>query len=92
MNVPRGEAVEAVKTRDEVVAALEGRGIRRDLAVQYADAFCEYQQATANIREHGAIVQHPRTGNPIPNPYIPVRDRALTRLQKMRLAEAAFLW
>lgn len=81
-----------VRTRDEVVALLLGKRVRRDLAVQYADAFCEYQEAAANIAQHGAIVQHPRTGNPISNPYLEVRDRALRRLQSMKNVRAEFLW
>jgi phage terminase small subunit len=78
---------------DQVVAALVEAGTRRDLAVQYADAFLEYREASKNISEHGAIVQHPRTSNPIENPYLVVRDRALKKLQSMVHAKgAASLW
>ena len=78
---------------DQVVAALVEAGTRRDLAVQYADAFLEYREASKNIAEHGSIVQHPRTSNPIENPYLPVRDRALRKLQNMRTVKGAeALW
>ena len=68
----------------EVVAALVKSGNRKDLAVQYADAFVQYRAASANLHEHGSIVQHPRTSNPIENPFLKVRDSALRALQNMR--------
>ena len=78
--------------KSDIVAKLTAAGTRRDLAVQYADAFLEYREATRNIDEHGAIVQHPRTGNPIENPYLVVRDRALKKLQAMGQVKAECLW
>ena len=78
--------------RDDVVELLVSGGTRRDLAVQYADAFCEYREATANILANGSIVQHPRTLNPIDNPYLNVRDRALKKLQGMCGVNAVILW
>ena len=76
-------------------AIIEGvvqRGTRRDLAAQYADAFCEYREASRNIAEHGAMVLHPRTANPIENPYLAIRDRALRKLQGMVNVKADWLW
>lgn len=76
-----------------IVEQLVEQGTRRDLAVQYVDAFCEYREASKNISEHGSIVQHPRTSNPIENPYLVVRDRALKKLQTMRMVKnVEFLW
>ena len=57
----------------------------------YADALADYRQAQANISEFGAIVFHPRTGAPIDNPYLRVRDRAADRLLRLDL-KAAGLW
>jgi phage terminase small subunit len=51
----------------------------------YADAFLEYRLAQANIREHGPVVLHPRTGAPIDNPLLKVRDRARAALQKQHM-------
>jgi phage terminase small subunit len=82
----------ATLTRDEVVLALVGQGTARDKAVQYADAFEEYRVASANIAEHGVVVAHPRTGAPLENPYLKIRDKALQKLQSMRDVKAAFLW
>ena len=45
-----------------------------------------------NIEEHGIIVQHPRTANPIENPYLAIRDRAAKKLDGMRKVKADFLW
>ena len=59
----------------------------------YCDAFLEYREASANIASHGAIVQHPRTANPITNPYVAIRDAALRKLQNMRSIKGAdLLW
>lgn len=79
-------------TKDEIVAALIERNVRRDHAVMYADVFCEYREATENIDRNGVIVQHPRTANPIDNPYLKVRDGALKKIQSMRHVRADFLW
>ena len=85
----------ATLTRGEVVARLVAAGVRRDQATLYADAFCEFHEAAGNITTHGAIVQHPRTANPIENPYLRVRDAAAKRLAAFsgRTAiEGAKLW
>jgi hypothetical protein len=49
---------------------------RIDLANQYADAFMEYRVRRRTSIEFGVIVSHPRTGNPIGDPYLVIRDRA----------------
>lgn len=81
-----------VKTRAEVIAFLVEHGTRRDRAALYADAYIEYQEASQNIRERGAMVLHPRTMNPIENPYLHIRDRALGKLQRLRVPAAEALW
>jgi len=78
--------------RAAIVAQLIERGTRKDLAVQYVDAFLEYREASTNIAEHGVVVLHPRTSNPITNPYVDIRDRALRKLQRMYNVEAGWLW
>lgn len=42
----------------------------------YLDAWWDYHGAQANITEHGPIVLHPRSGAPIGNPYLPIREAA----------------
>jgi hypothetical protein len=79
-------------TKDVIIAVLEKNGNRKDLCVQYADAYLEYQEASENIERNGLIVQHPRTTNPIDNPYAAVRDRALKKLQGMRGVKSEGLW
>ncbi len=79
-------------TRDEIITALVQREAKRDRAVTYSDAFLEYREASANIAENGVIVLHPRTANPIENPFLKIRDRALKKLQSIRGVKADFLW
>lgn len=54
-----------------------------DLRV-YADALQTYREAAENIDRCGAIVQHPRTGQPMENPYLKIRTAAGATLTKMR--------
>lgn len=46
-------------------------------------AYLEYQAASENIAKNGAIVAHPRTGAPLVNPYVAIRDGALKKLAAM---------
>jgi len=75
-----------------VIAHLTAAGVRLDIATMYADAFTDYQEAVANIREHGAVVAHPRTHNPMTNPYLDVRDRARAALKGLNVPQGAGLW
>jgi len=79
-------------TKEEIITHLLRLNKRRDLCAQYADCFLEYREATKNIDENGLIVQHPRTMNPIDNPYLAVRDRALKKLQSLRGVITDGLW
>ena len=74
-------------TKDEAIAILVSDNPRAAMGQIriYVDAWAEYTAAAANIDEHGTVVQHPRTGAPIPNPYLPVRDRASATISKSRL-------
>ena len=66
---------------------------RRDDLVQYADVFVIYAEAAANIAKHGAIVAHPRTGNPIDNPYLKIQAAAMKQLKTLRrVSEHEELW
>jgi phage terminase small subunit len=79
-------------TKDQIIDKLVEQGESKDRATFYADAFLEYREATKNIEEHGIIVQHPRTANPIENPYLTIRDRAAKKLADMRRVKADWLW
>lgn len=80
--------------RAEVMKVLRASKLPADRASLYADAYLEYRAAQDNITAHGAIVADPRTGAPIPNPYLQVRDKAFTRLEQMHRAgvKAPLLW
>lgn len=62
-----------------------------DIAI-YADAFIEYKKAQANIDEHGTIVFHPKTGSPIENPYIQIRNKASAVIQRFDKLKTGDLW
>lgn len=79
-------------TKDAIIEKLVEEGAPRDQATLYADAYLEYREASQNIEQFGIIVQHPRTGNPIQNPYLDVRTRAAKKLAAMRKLKADFLW
>ena len=79
-------------TRDEVIETLLKNGAKLDRATIYADVYLEYQTSTANILEYGVIVKHPRTGNPVENPYLAIRDRAEKKLARMRDLNTKGLW
>lgn len=49
----------------------------------YADALRTYNEAADNVRKHGAICSHPRTGAPIENPYLKIRAQQAAVLSKM---------
>ena len=74
-------------TRDEILDELRALNPKAQdtLLHLWADTFIEYRQAQANIAKNGPLVFHPRTGAPIDNPYIPIRDRAKSWLVKHRL-------
>lgn len=81
-------------TREQVIDALKKDSPKAKLSdvVIYADAYLEYQAAQANIREHGSIVFHPRTGSPIDNPYIKIRNSASAIIRKITSIKASSLW
>ena len=78
--------MEAV-TRAEVVACLRSANPRAtDQEIElYASHFLDYQEAEQNIRKHGTIVLHPRTGAPIDNPYSRIKGTSSKQLRGFRL-------
>lgn len=80
--------------KTQLVAFFTSRKISADIASIYVDAFNEYRKAMANINENGSVVQCPRTGTPIDNPFLKVRDRAQKTLVDMsrRVKHADAFW
>ena len=78
------------KTVVEILQALNPRALPAEVAI-YADAFAEYASAQSNIAEHGAVVFHPKTGAPIENPYLPIRDKAAAKMLRLAL-RSGDLW
>jgi hypothetical protein len=89
---PAADVAGEVSRKADVVSLLVSRGLPQDRAVMYADVIIEYRTATENIERNGLIVSHPRTGSPIENPYLCLRDRALRKLQSMRGVDVTGLW
>lgn len=53
-----------------------------------ADALRVYAEAAANVRAHGAIVSHPRTAQPMENPYLKImtaQAKFLTNLRGIKI-------
>ena len=88
----RASELEALRARKaSIVRRLVADGAGLDAAVMYADLFLEYAEASDNIERHGVIVQHPRTMNPIENPYLSRRDKSRAELLRLRVS-ADWLW
>ena len=79
-------------TNEKIIARLVKDGASVQKASMYVDLYNEYQEASANIKEHGVIVQHPRTMNPIENPYLSRRDKSRKALLDLRLQKTDWLW
>jgi phage terminase small subunit len=80
-------------TKPEIIKILVESGNDLAKSTIYADCFLEYQEATENIDKNGLIVQHPRTMNPIENPYMKIRDGAIKKIANLpRVKGADFLW
>lgn len=58
----------------------------------YAAALRDYAAAEANVAEHGAIVLHPRTGAPVENPFLGIRERSAAAMMKAKLRHTAEAW
>lgn len=81
--------------RSEVMKILveDNPNARIDEIVMYADSFAAYLEARANIEKNGSIVMHPRTGQPIDNPYNKIKVSAMEQLRKVnRLLVVRRLW
>jgi phage terminase small subunit len=73
-----GEVTKPLPTAAEVLAKLRklNPGAKVEVLVRYADAFSQYQEAAENLARCGTITAHPRTGAPLENPYLRVRNQA----------------
>jgi phage terminase small subunit len=58
----------------------------------YAQQFHSYLEAAENIQQNGTIVSHPRTGQPMENPYVKIRTGAELNLKKFGRLNTNKLW
>lgn len=63
----------------------------RSQVAMYADLFIDYRIAQRNIDANGTVCMHPKTGAPIVNPFLAVRDSTMARLLRFDL-ETGGLW
>lgn len=75
-----------------MVASLLASGTTPARAMLYVDAFVEYSAAQENIQSFGSVVCEPKTGSPIPNPYLPIRDKAFARLEALHKLNVRPAW
>lgn len=54
----------------------------------FVDTLLIYRQARENVKANGSIVLHPRTSQPIENPYLKVQQSSGALLAKMRMIES----
>lgn len=62
------------------------------LIEMYVHQFATYLEAEENIQQNGVIVSHPRTGQPMENPYLKIRTAAQATMSKMRILKVGQLW
>ena len=82
------------KTTRTVLDALRDANPRapEDAIRAYASALRDYVAAERNVSEHGAIVYHPRTGAPVENPFLAVRERCAATMARCKLRETREAW
>lgn len=77
-----------------VIELLKKQNPKAKLAeiAMYADAYMDYMAAQRNIDAHGSIVFHPRTGAPIDNPYLRVREKSGATMRSLKFIKADAVW
>lgn len=68
----------------ESLAAENPEFVKRVDLLVFAGALKMYVEASANVDKNGAICAHPRTGQPIENPFLAVQERAARVMARMR--------
>jgi hypothetical protein len=58
----------------------------------YLSALHDWLACDANVREHGPVSLHPRTGAPFDNPYVAARKRAMDDMRSCKAVKADRLW
>lgn len=56
----------------------------------YFNAEASYKKAQENIEKIGEIVTHPKTGAPIENPYIKIREKSAKQMLDFRKQYRSF--
>lgn len=82
-----------MKTREEVLNILLANNAtaKKYRLIMYCDLYMDYQHAAKNIRDNGSICAHPKTGAPLENPYLKVRNQVQKELVKI-IIKSDDLW
>ena len=72
-------------TKADVIAVLRRSNPNgKEQSIQlYAQSFLEYVEAVFNVEANGTVCAHPRTGQPIENPFCKVKAAAMSSMGKM---------
>lgn len=85
--------VTAKKTKTPLEALREANPRAPEDALRaYASALRDFVAAERNVAEHGAIVFHPRTGAPVENPFLAVRERCSQTMARCKLRDTSEAW
>jgi phage terminase small subunit len=81
-------------TTQEVIAAIVAQNPRASLSdvYLYAETFVQWQEASANVRRLGSVVAHPRTDEPIENPYVKIMASTTRTLRSFTRLRTDQLW
>lgn len=86
----RGVILDRAKSR-EILIRDNFRAANDDIEL-YLDTWMDWQEAQENIQRCGNIVMHPRTGSPIPNPYINIKAQSAATLRLNDTLRVKRLW
>lgn len=72
---------------DDISKKLAKAGLLTNLDVtaltMYCEAYATWADATENIRKFGTIIKTPKTGYPMPSPYLQVANKAFEQMKSL---------
>lgn len=75
MTVKKSEVVEMLRRSNP--------DAREQTLQLYAQSFVEYVEAQANVEANGTVCAHPRTGQPMENPFCRVKSKSMADMTKL---------
>ena len=62
----------------DMLTAIDGKGIEL-----LCEAYTNWINANIQVRRHGLVVKHPKTGVPMPSPFVSTADKYFNQLRQM---------